>query len=137
MPNEYFLALALEAVKKLDWYIGYKSESGFLAFTKSSEDSWNEEIKVLAEGQSIRLISECTGGQLIDWGKNKKNIDRLLQKIEELKSKLCPEVIATLYEDLKPNLIPAHECVLSFPTPTLYDKVVESFFSPTLRQIAL
>lgn len=137
MSKEYFLALALEAVKNLDWYIGYKSESGFMAFTKSSLDSWNEEIKVLAEGPTIRLISECTGGQLIDWGRNKQNIERLLQRIEELTSTLRPEMIATLYEDLKPNLIPAHECVLSFPTPTLYDKVMDSLFSPTLKQVAL
>jgi rhomboid protease GluP len=136
MPGEYFLALALEAVKKLDWLIGYKSETGFMAFTTTSMESWSEEIKVIAEGQTIRLTSECTGGQLIDWGKNRRNIERLLQKIEELKTGLLPEKIASLYEDLKPNLIPANECVLSIPTPTLYDKVVNSLFTSPSRQVA-
>ncbi|WP_157493028.1 hypothetical protein [Dyadobacter tibetensis] len=39
LTTEQFLVLAIEAAKKLDWNVGYTSETGFIAFTKFSMSS--------------------------------------------------------------------------------------------------
>ena len=75
LSQEQFLVLAIEAVKKLGWNIGYTSETGFIAYTKFSMSSWSEEITVKIEDGNATLKSECTGSQMVDWGKNKKNIE--------------------------------------------------------------
>ena len=36
-------------------------------------NSWGEEVNVNVEHQKLIVKSECTGSQLIDWGKNKQN----------------------------------------------------------------
>ncbi|HEV7348043.1 hypothetical protein [Telluribacter sp.] len=127
LPAEHFLTLAIEAIQLLDWYVGYKSESGLMAFTNASLATWSEEVTLLIEGKTIRLVSECTGSQLADWGKNKKNLARLLQKVEELRAALSPEAVALRYEALKPTLIPAQECVLHQPTPSFQETLTGLF----------
>lgn len=75
LTSEQLLVLTIEAAKKLDWNVGYTSENGFIAFTKFSMSSWSEEVKVKIEGNNANLKSECTGSQMVDWGKNKENIN--------------------------------------------------------------
>jgi len=79
LTPEQFLVLAIEAAKKLDWNIGYTSETGFIAFTKFSMSSWSEEVKIKISGDNANLKSECTGSQMVDWGKNKENIEELIR----------------------------------------------------------
>jgi rhomboid protease GluP len=129
LPGDHFLALALDAVDQLDWNIGYKSETGFIAFTKTSITAFCEEIRVLISDSTIRLESECTGSQLNDWGKNKENIERLLEKVEELKEQTPPEAIARRHSELKPGLVPAEDCVLNRSSPGLLQKLTNSLDS--------
>ena len=88
LTTEQFLVLAIEAAKKLEWNVGYTSETGFIAFTKFSMSSWSEEVKVKIDGNNANLKSECTGSQMVDWGKNKKNIENLVSTFNELKNSI-------------------------------------------------
>ena len=87
---EQFLVLAIEAAKKLDWNIGAKSESGFIAYTRFSMSSWSEQVSVTIEAGNAELKSECAGNQVIDWGKNKRNIEDLTAALDELKASFNP-----------------------------------------------
>jgi len=88
LTPEQFLVLAIEAAKKLDWNIAYASETGFVAFTKFSMRSWSEEVKVKIDGNNATLKSECTGNQLVDWGKNEDNLQNLISTFNELETKV-------------------------------------------------
>jgi len=101
LTPQQFLVLAIEAAKKLDWNIAFETETGFIAYTKFSMSSWSEEVKVTIEGDQAALKSECTGNQLVDWGKNKGNIESLVAELELLKSSATPEDMAVQFEELK------------------------------------
>ena len=133
LTTEQFLVLAIEAAKKLEWNVGYTSETGFIAFTKFSMSSWSEEVKVKIDGNNANLKSECTGSQIVDWGKNKKNIENLVLTFNELKNSFTPEELAQKYEELKPNLVSKEQDVLSQPPPTTKEKITSIFaiFKPT------
>ena len=133
LTTEQFLVLAIEAAKKLEWNVGYTSETGFIAFTKFSMSSWSEEVKVKIDGNNANLKSECTGSQMVDWGKNKKNIENLVSTFNELKNSFTPEELVQKYEELKPTLVSKEQDVLSQPPPTTKEKLTSVFaiFKPT------
>lgn len=117
LSPEAFFVIALEAAKKLDWNIGYTSEKGFIAYTSFSMSSSGEEIKVNIKDEAVIMKSECTGSQFMDWGKNKKNIERLTETITALTNTFTPEELVQKYEDLKPELAQAED-ILSNQAPT-------------------
>ena len=79
LTYEEILITALEAAKKLNWKIGFTSQRAFIAYTKFSMSSWGEEVKVNVEHEKLIVKSECTGNQLIDWGKNKGNVRHVFE----------------------------------------------------------
>lgn len=85
LNKKQLFVLAFEAVKKLNWNIGYLSESGFIAYTKFSMSSWSEEVQIKIEVGNINVKSECTGSQIVDWGKNRKNIDSFFASFKKNK----------------------------------------------------
>lgn len=133
LTPEQFLALAIEAAKKLDWNVGYISETGFIAFTKFSMSSWSEEVKVKIDGNNANFKSECNGSQMVDWGKNKANIENLVATINELKTSFTSEELSQKYEELKPSLVSNEQDILSQPPPTTKEKLTSFFaiFKPT------
>ena len=100
LTYEEILITALEAAKKLNWKIGFTSQRAFIAYTKFSMSSWGEEVKVNVEHEKLIVKSECTGNQLIDWGKNKGNVDAFLKAFKETVATLSPEEIAHRYQQL-------------------------------------
>ena len=133
LTNEEFIVLAIESAKKLDWNISHTSENGFIAFTKFSMSSWSEEIKVIIDNDNAILKSECTGNQMVDWGKNKKNIDDFISTFNKLKNDSSQEELLSKYEELKPNLVSKEEDYLSNATTTTKEKITSVFaiFKPT------
>jgi rhomboid protease GluP len=127
LTTEQFLVLAIEAAKKLDWNVGYTSETGFIAFTKFSMSSWSEEVKVKIDDNKANLKSECTGNQIADWGKNKKNIENLISTFNELRNSFTPEELAQKYEEIKPNLVSKEQDVLSQAPPTTKENITGFF----------
>src|SRR5690606_33057282 len=86
LDKEHFLVFAKKAALELGWNVSFVSETGFIAYTKTFWSSWSEEVTVTIVNGVANLKSRCTGSQLMDWGKNKKNVEAFLDKFEEVKS---------------------------------------------------
>ncbi|NOX85135.1 MAG: rhomboid family intramembrane serine protease [Chlorobi bacterium] len=123
---------AIEIVKELGWSVGYYSEAGFIAYTNFSLTSWGEEIKVKINEDTIHLKSECTGAQIFDWGKNKKNIHRFISSFQNRKAILTDEEIKSKYNELSKTFISGKEDILNRPALSRKEKItgIFSIFKP-------
>lgn len=126
LTYEEILITALEAAKKLNWKIGFTSQRAFIAYTKFSMTSWGEEVKVNVEHEKLIVKSECTGNQLIDWGKNKRNVDAFLEAFQETIATLSPEEIAQRYQQVGAD-IPSPPDLINQPLKTSRNKVQDVF----------
>ena len=101
ISKEHLLVLAWEASLQLGWDVSFLSDSGFIAYTKVSMTSWSEQITIEITGDTATIKSECTGAQLFDWGKNKRNAKKLLVKIDEVKNILSDEEVLSKFENIR------------------------------------
>lgn len=133
LDHNYFLVLAIEAALKLKWNVGFVSETGFIAYTMFSWASWGEEISIKIKDNKVYVKSEITGLQLIDWGKNKKNIEKLFLTIEDLKKVLTKEDIESKRIELKQKYFSKEKNSLNKPVSTTKSKITDfpSIFKPT------
>ena len=76
--REQLLTLAIEAVEKIGWNIGHVSESGFAAYTGMSLASYGEELIIEINDSGLNIKSACTGTQVHDMGKNRKNVKKFI-----------------------------------------------------------
>lgn len=132
LTHEHFLILLFEAAKQLGWNIGYTDENGFVAYTKFSMSSWAEEVTVQIEGDHATLKSECTGNQLMDWGKNKRNVESLEAAFVDLNSSLTNEELDQKHEALKLSLVADETATPSAPPTATKGRLtnVLSIFKP-------
>ena len=126
LTYEEILVTAVEAARKLNWKIGFTSQRAFIAYTKFSMNSWGEEVNVNVEHQKLIVKSECTGSQLIDWGKNKQNVEAFLNAFQETVGTISPEDIAYRYQQLGLD-IPSPDVLLNQPVKTSRHKVKDLF----------
>ncbi|WCT11853.1 rhomboid family intramembrane serine protease [Mucilaginibacter jinjuensis] len=131
-PHE-FLVIAVEAAKKLGWEISITNEVGFIAYTGFSMSSWSEEVRVKIDADTATLKSECLGSQVADWGKNRSNVNELINTIEELKTVYTPEELAGKYEELQSEFVSKEEHPISQEPLTGREKLKNFFsiFAPT------
>ena len=123
LSKEHFLVIALEAATQLGWNIGYKSENGFVAYTKFSMSSYSEEVKFTIDNGLVTIKSECTGSQLVDWGKNKKNVENFLDAFNELKSTTPIDSLDAKYEEIKPELVTHEADEVAKPAPSTMENL--------------
>ncbi len=129
---EAFLVMATEAAEMLGWNIGPQSPSGFVAYTRFSFSSYSEEVKVEIQGNRVLLKSTCTGNQLTDWGKNKRNLNDLISTFGSLKNSYSEEDIERKYRVLQESF-PSDEAAHLPASPlTTKDKLTDflSIFRP-------
>ena len=91
LSNTQILILALEASQKLEWNIEELTLEGVRFDVPMSIKSHGEEITVsIQEGSDgeISVRSQSIAMQLVDYGKNRKNIQSLQKAMEEIKSAL-------------------------------------------------
>ncbi|WP_062060106.1 hypothetical protein [Aquimarina longa] len=88
LSDKQLFIIAIETIEELKWNINTLSETGCVAITKFSLSSWSEEITVNINNGTIYLKSSCIESQLIDWGKNKKNITRFISTFNKIKEEL-------------------------------------------------
>ena len=119
LTYEELLITALEAAKKLGWKIGFTSQRAFVAYSKFSMNSWGEAIYVNVEHQKLIVKSECTGNQLIDWGKNRKNVNVFFKTFNEAIGTLSPEDVAHRYQELGTDISPLTHLA---PQPTKFSR---------------
>lgn len=115
LSKKQLFVLAFETAKKLNWNIGYLSESGFIAYTKFSMSSWSEEVRVKVEVGNINIKSECTGSQIMDWGKNRKNIDLFFTTFKKTREDIDKIDIEEKYSELSRDFIDSDNDVINPP----------------------
>jgi rhomboid protease GluP len=127
LDKEHFLVLAIEAALQLNYNINFVSENGFIAHTPFSWNSWGEIMKVKIEDKTAILQSQCNSNQLFDLGKNKKNIAKLLSKIEKVQNEIPQDEIDTKLIQLREAYVPKEYDVLIKPSLTLQESITDFF----------
>jgi len=89
-PSEILL-FAVESAKTLNWNIGHVSKNRIVAYTSFSMGSWSEQINISIADHELTIKSECSGNQIFDWGKNKKNVEEFFAGFYEFRASLSPE----------------------------------------------
>ena len=70
------------AFKQLSWDVVSTSENKIQGHTSLSLSSWGESVNIDISDTKVTIESKCVGNQLFDWGKNKKNVESLLEQIK-------------------------------------------------------
>ncbi|HCA83242.1 MAG TPA: hypothetical protein DEP18_05600, partial [Flavobacteriales bacterium] len=68
-----------QCLKELQWEITSSDLREIRANTNFSLSSWGELFTIQFAGNDMILTSSCKGTQLIDWGKNRRNIKKFLE----------------------------------------------------------
>lgn len=133
LTQEQFLVIANESMKKMQWNVGHISNNGLVAYTDNGIFSRNSEIKIKIENGIANLKSASTGSEMIDWGKNKGNINDFIATFNELKSTLSKEDIEINYQELKKNFPSEQDDILNLPPATTTEQIKDfvSIFKPT------
>jgi rhomboid protease GluP len=127
LTQKQYIALGIEAAKSLGWDVFYTSSVGFKVFTnKNAFFSTNHLIKIVIVADTVSVESLSLGTEMIDLGKNKKNINKLISAIEELRSDFNIEELDLKYEAL--TLVPDEEDDLT-QGPATATENFKSFFS--------
>lgn len=130
LTKEQFLVIAAEAAKEMKWEINYISENGFIAYTNNGMFSWNAEIEVKIKFQDgyACLKSSSTGNEMMDWGKNKKNIEAFLSVYRKLKPTFTSENLEFKLQELKTEMIADVEGdILNLPPQTTSEQISDFF----------
>ena len=104
LSNTEILILALEASQKLEWNIeevtpeGARFEVPFNMYSRGEEITFT--IEQGSDGE-VSVRSQSSSVQLVDYGKNRKNIQKLQKTIEEIKGSLTPEELAKMANDFE------------------------------------
>ena len=83
-PTDRYLVIALHAIKNLGWNLSHVSESGIIAYTGLSWQSYSEEISIRTISGFGIVKSECVGIQMLfnDYGKNSDNLKNFFDEFE-------------------------------------------------------
>jgi len=126
-PGE-FLAACVHTVHSLGWKLSHISDAGLIAFTGRTMFKANQEVTIRIAGDLATIRSESTGSEMMDLGRNRKNVDQFTAALEEGISASTPEQWAEAYTELKPTLVPPDQDILNRPPATTSEKW-GSFFS--------
>jgi rhomboid protease GluP len=128
LDREHFLAIAIEAIDRLELKLSKVSSSGILVYTKMSAYSWAEEITLTFGIDKVTVRSQCAGNQLFDWGKNKRNVQNLILEIKHVRRILKEEKLQSKLQALSQLETLHEELPLIAPTSSAKDKI-SHFFS--------
>lgn len=83
-PADKYLIVAKQAIENLGWSLSHVSESGLIAYTPISFQSYSEEISIRIHGNFAVVKSECVGIQMLfnDYGKNDLNLEKFFHEFE-------------------------------------------------------
>jgi len=83
-PADKYLIIVRQAIENLGWKLSHVSETGIIAYTPLSFQSYSEEISIRIQANFAVVKSECVGIQLLfnDYGKNEVNLDKLFHEFE-------------------------------------------------------
>src|ERR1700753_4158492 len=80
------MAIAFSAVLQLKWQVTNADATVLKANTPFSMSTYGDVVTITVADNVATLESYSTGRQIVDYGKNKKNISALIAKLTELKN---------------------------------------------------
>lgn len=86
--KSYYHMIISKSILDLNWKISEVNSDNIKATTSISLSSWSEQISIVFLETKAIISSKCIGNQILDWGKNKQNVNDLLLKIEFLKKEI-------------------------------------------------
>jgi rhomboid protease GluP len=96
-----FLNVAIEAGKVLGWIFSNINETGFIACTNNGLFSWNAEVRLKVKEGSANLLSQSRNNEIIEFGKDKENLQTFISVFDELRNELMPENFTLQYKSLQ------------------------------------
>lgn len=89
-PADQYLIIAQQAIENLGWKLSHISESGLIAYTGLSFQSYSEEISIRIKLNFAIFKSECVGVQMLfnDYGKNEENLQKFFDEFEYVQFQL-------------------------------------------------
>ncbi|HTD99412.1 MAG TPA: rhomboid family intramembrane serine protease [Mucilaginibacter sp.] len=129
---EYYLVIALDAAKQLDWTINYISKSGFICIIGGGVFSSMERFTLTIYDTTVLLKSENVSSGMYDWGKNKKHVEDFYETFNAIQAILSEEELDEKVKEVMPPLLAQEEDALTAPPATAGEKIksVLSFFTP-------
>lgn len=85
--KSYIYESIQEAFTILSWNIVTSTDAKIEGHTSLSLSSWGESITIEIGDTNATIESKCIGNQLFDWGKNKKNVESLLEQMKNFEQK--------------------------------------------------
>lgn len=104
LSNTEILILALEASQKLEWNIREVTPEGVRFEVPFNMYSHGEVITFTIEKESdgeVSVRSQSSSVQFVDYGKNRKNIQKLREAMEEIRTSLTLEELSRRAEDFE------------------------------------
>ncbi len=126
-PTQY-VAGCVTAARFLDWDVRHISDAGLIALTEKKMFRRKQKFSVQIDNGIATARSESIGSEMMDWGRNKKRVGQFIDQFAEVRNTTSPEQLDKIYEELKPELVPQEQDVLTVPAPTRKDQWA-SFFS--------
>jgi rhomboid protease GluP len=132
LDSKHYLAIALEAVKQLDWKINYKSRSGFIVIIGGGLFNTMEEFKIVIQDTKVFITSKRVTSGMYDAGKNKRHVENFIEAFEKIQSSFSEEQIEEKIPELSPVFESTEVDQLTLPPPDFKDNVkgFVSFFIP-------
>jgi len=83
-PIDKYLIVAQQAIENLGWKLSHVSQTGLIAYTPISFQSYGEEISIRIHSGFAVVKSECVGIQMLfnDYGKNELNFEKFFHEFE-------------------------------------------------------
>jgi len=93
IPASGYLSLASKAMKEIGWNIVSITATEIVADSPVSfgKNTWGETISIYALNNTAELTSKSKGTILFDWGRNRKNIHLVKDRIAELLEHMSPD----------------------------------------------
>lgn len=99
------------AVEKMGWQVSEVTPGSITAFTNFSLRSWNEQVSISFATEEVSLFSVSTGVQVVDFGRNRQNIKRLLKTVAAIAAETSPETLHAAYEERQPRIRPEGDAI--------------------------
>jgi rhomboid protease GluP len=133
LTSEQFLVIADETIKKLDWKVSHVSNAGIIAYTGNSIFSRNHEVRIIIEGETATLKSSSIGNEMIDWGRNKRNIKDLVNTFNELSQAFTVDELESKHSTISESFIPEENNLLKSAPASASEQLTGflSVFKPT------
>lgn len=88
LTKDQFIITVIKISEKLNWQLIKINENELILETTNSLNTWNENIHITIESEAAYITSSSNGNQIYDRGRNKKNIEALLELFYETKNQI-------------------------------------------------